>query len=198
MLAPPSVIWAAATDRQLDAQFGKCRNLPCTVDPAPFDDDDESADEFDAAIACGRCPIMYACRERTLREEAASGDVWGIRGGLTAGQRRDLLTRRSAREGGPRFLPPTMSTEQTLAYLAQVHGYDIRGGTWRTKAARGTAPQALYRNITGSQWDTREVMLWGRTVANDPVLAPGVTSGGSRRNPEAAEQIPQVTAAQAA
>lgn len=182
MLTVPSVVWAAASDRELDAEFAKCRNLPCMVNPELFDDDDECADEFDMALGCGRCPIMYACRERTLREETASGDVWGVRGGLTAAQRRHLIERRTSaagpgRAGGPTFLPPTMTTQQVTAFLAKHHGYEIKSGTWRAKAHKGTAPAAISNGPDryGMHWDTRDIINFGRTTAGDPVLAPGVT-----------------------
>lgn len=51
-----------------------------------------------ARRACHGCPVMADCRELTRREEARTGDVHGIRGGLSADERRAAY--RAATKGG--------------------------------------------------------------------------------------------------
>jgi hypothetical protein len=55
-----------------------------------------------ARAACGGCPVMAECRELARREETATGDVHGIRGGLSADERRAIYRRAATKGGGPR------------------------------------------------------------------------------------------------
>ena len=59
----------------------------------PVDDAGKHIDTGDRAIAAARrachgCPVMVECRELARREESRTGDVYGIRGGLSADERR--------------------------------------------------------------------------------------------------------------
>jgi hypothetical protein len=51
-----------------------------------------------AQAACGGCPVMRECRELTFREERdlAEGHIHGVRGGLSALQRRAVYRRMPA------------------------------------------------------------------------------------------------------
>ncbi|WP_242625400.1 WhiB family transcriptional regulator [Krasilnikovia cinnamomea] len=55
-----------------------------------------------ARRACKGCPVKDECGVLAYREEAASGDVHGVRGGLCAGERRDALRQFRAPKGGAR------------------------------------------------------------------------------------------------
>lgn len=53
-----------------------------------------------AGTYCGRCPVQRSCLEAALVEEAAmtaSSRRWGMRGGLTPGQRERLAPRTSTK-----------------------------------------------------------------------------------------------------
>lgn len=47
-----------------------------------------------ARKACEGCPVKAECLELALRQEQHHGDVWGIRGGLAAGERRQIIRSR--------------------------------------------------------------------------------------------------------
>ncbi|MEV0733427.1 WhiB family transcriptional regulator [Polymorphospora sp. NPDC050346] len=47
-----------------------------------------------AREACKGCPVKAECLELALRQEQHHGDVWGIRGGLAAGERRQIIRSR--------------------------------------------------------------------------------------------------------
>jgi len=57
-----------------------------TSDPALFFADDPGS-IAEAKATCRPCPV----RENCLREALAHDDVWGVRGGMTGGERRRLL-----------------------------------------------------------------------------------------------------------
>ena len=53
-----------------------------------------------ARRACFGCPVKAECGVLAYREELATGDVHGVRGGLSAGERRTVLRRfRAAQDG---------------------------------------------------------------------------------------------------
>ncbi len=52
-----------------------------------------------ARLACLGCPVIAECRVLARREETRTGDVNGIRGGLSAGERRTAY-RTAASKGG--------------------------------------------------------------------------------------------------
>jgi transcription factor WhiB len=69
----------------------------------PVEDSGKPIDTGDRAIdaarrACFGCPVMAECRELARREESRTGDVYGIRGGLAADERRAAY--RAATKGG--------------------------------------------------------------------------------------------------
>ena len=72
----------------------------------PVDGAGKTIDIGDRAVraarrACGGCPVMAECRELARREESRTGDVYGIRGGLAACERRAAY-RAAAKGGGAR------------------------------------------------------------------------------------------------
>lgn len=46
-----------------------------------------------ARRACKGCPVRAECGVLAYREELTTGDVHGVRGGMSAGERRDALRR---------------------------------------------------------------------------------------------------------
>jgi hypothetical protein len=52
-----------------------------------------------ARLACLGCPVIAECRVLAHREEARTGDIHGVRGGLSAGERRAAY-RAAATKGG--------------------------------------------------------------------------------------------------
>ena len=55
-----------------------------------------------ARWACQGCPVRTECAVLAYREEVKTGDVHGVRGGLSAGERRDALRQFRTAEGGTR------------------------------------------------------------------------------------------------
>src|SRR3954463_14599229 len=47
-----------------------------------------------ARWACSGCPVIAECLELALREEGELGDVYGVRGGVSAGARKALIAKR--------------------------------------------------------------------------------------------------------
>jgi hypothetical protein len=47
-----------------------------------------------ARRACEGCQVRRQCLELALRQEQTVGDVWGVRGGLSAGERRIIVRSR--------------------------------------------------------------------------------------------------------
>ena len=70
-----------------------------------------------ATTICGHCPAREACLAAAVAEEKGAGDqyVWGVRGGLTAAQRRDLVKRVQKRRA-PRAPKPPAPCGTTAAY----------------------------------------------------------------------------------
>jgi hypothetical protein len=75
------------------------------VDPwFPVDDAGRPTENGDNAVlaaerACSGCPVKDECLELARREELRTGDIHGVRGGLTATQRRATY-RAAAAQGG--------------------------------------------------------------------------------------------------
>ena len=69
-----------------------------TEDPALFFPEWDDQDTIGRAVAIcrHRCPVLGACLDDALEHSATSGR-WGIRGGLTEQQRRNLKRRTRAR-----------------------------------------------------------------------------------------------------
>lgn len=82
---------------------GLCRSARVTPENDPWFPATETGDKAAALArrACAGCPVVAECRAVAYREESTFGDVWGVRGGLSAGERRDLLRARHA-VGGAR------------------------------------------------------------------------------------------------
>jgi WhiB family redox-sensing transcriptional regulator len=84
--------WPKASAGQLQRLLGIDCDLPWVeytvcreVDPTVFfPEKGESA--IPALRVCGRCPVRDECADDAL----ATGDVWGVRGGLTEQQRRRI------------------------------------------------------------------------------------------------------------
>ena len=64
--------------------------------------DDSKAAAALAEAACRGCPVKAECTELAMREELATGDVHGVRGGLSAKDRRAIYRRlrATAKDGG--------------------------------------------------------------------------------------------------
>jgi Transcription factor WhiB len=115
----------SAVLRKRVASMGLCRPGSYSVSAARFHDkvafarrplDSGEVDETDdpwfpveetgdravkvARRACMGCPVKAECAVLAYREEAASGDINGVRGGLSAGERRIVLRRFRATDGG--------------------------------------------------------------------------------------------------
>lgn len=89
------------------------------VDPelffGPSDSPDEgptAAWELQALAVCGRCPLVRACLDAAL--EFGASEQYGVVGGMTAGQRREVL--RLTRQ------------QPTRSYLAGMAGPAVRTG----------------------------------------------------------------------
>jgi len=89
------------------------------VDPELFfgpsdspEDGPTAAWERAALAVCGRCPLVEVCREAAL--EFGASEQYGVVGGMTAGQRRQVL--RSTRR------------QPTRSYLAGMAGPVVRSG----------------------------------------------------------------------
>lgn len=65
----------------------------------PLDENGAQAVKL-ARAACSGCPVIRECREMTRREESAIGSIHGIRGGLSAGERRSALLKRRTADSG--------------------------------------------------------------------------------------------------
>lgn len=69
----------------------------------PVDAEGKTIESGDRAVqaarsACRGCPVIDECRVLAQREETRTGDIHGVRGGLSAGERR--ITYRAAAKGG--------------------------------------------------------------------------------------------------
>ena len=68
-----------------------------------------------ARAICHRCPVSEACLDDALREEGARSDRYGIRGGLTDTERRQLRRRKDRGTGTTqRTLPPAATLAEAL------------------------------------------------------------------------------------
>lgn len=61
--------------------------LCAQVDPELWYPEVAGTSSKDAKRICGRCPVRKVC----LDDAITTGDTWGVRGGLSANQRRKLL-----------------------------------------------------------------------------------------------------------
>lgn len=83
-IAPRATSAAPSHDAFVWRDLAACR----TADPDLFFPDPSDTIASAAALAiCHRCPVVEACLDDALR----TGELFGIRGGLTAVQRRPLL-----------------------------------------------------------------------------------------------------------
>lgn len=169
MISVPAVIYATLPDEQLDRVVllhRGHRRVHCARNPGAYERDDVPPPV--ARLACLGCPIMLACREQALRQETAVGESHGVRGGMNAEQRQDLIGRRAPREGR-QFLPSTWNQDEVLHYLATERGYEIKRNTWQVKCKNLVAPRPVARGKWGSgHWDVREVIGWDHTATAEP------------------------------
>lgn len=70
--------------------------MPCAKEPERFfgddNDEDEKYDTADAKVAaelCLKCPLRWPC----LEDAFATGEQYGVRGGMTPEQRQRALSR---------------------------------------------------------------------------------------------------------
>ena len=77
----------ATTDGASWLLLAECRG----ADPSLFYDSDHSGQ---ARELCRTCPVSEACLAAALHEERSGGYLYGIRGGMTAKERQEILRRR--------------------------------------------------------------------------------------------------------
>lgn len=75
------------------ASRAACRGHP---DPDFWFASSRSPETYEAQRWCARCPVARECLATELAIEArVPGDAWGLYGGLTADERRKLLSSRT-------------------------------------------------------------------------------------------------------
>ncbi|TWP51252.1 WhiB family transcriptional regulator [Lentzea tibetensis] len=75
----------------LELWFGPADDLPGQLQETPAE---RRRREGVAKSVCAGCPVMAQCLAQELQH--GLGDQWGVRGGLTAAERQDLIRARRA------------------------------------------------------------------------------------------------------
>ncbi|WP_047892780.1 WhiB family transcriptional regulator [Micromonospora sp. RV43] len=97
-----SVLQKRIQTRGLCVPTGKTPQVNADEDPWFPNELSGKAAAAAARKACRNCPVRSECLELALREERTAANVYGIRGGRSATERKALLKRRFGQGGGAR------------------------------------------------------------------------------------------------